>query len=671
MSWLRRGLSTSGRRADGMNSEVGIDVKVSFIDASPVGSSCGTVFLVLECTAAMNNVWWASIAFRAPCARQARAKSLVQLFAGYTRYASLYHPSLRAGVIQRCEWHENRAFATSSLLAAKHKSSKPRSPKSKSQTGQASVSESKLKPAPTVASHSEGIPPTGMDGEEPLTWRDYDPEGGMPLPGEEPSKSKLKEVFGDHIDQERGLYILNVMYWRRMSGALIDSGLEFPKNSGVTKEMALDGLHYIRTLDPGFDEEAAGQQWVHEESIRLQNEIRERSVRLGLYKDMPEEDVDEAAEEKPQQGTAYGRERYKDSQLAQIREENKARLEREQAEKEAMKEREERAALHSQRGPLELEGGVQPVVAITTAGPGGVTIGSAPQSGWLPATVERKPWVKYYEEQAQTIKDNILPQISTFGRLAPSFLVALAVVALGIFVSDNYTPPPKSARIWPDTPPAAATLISISAVLVGAFFVARLPPAWKALNKYYTIVPAKPYAVSVVGAIFRHDTVSHLVTNLASLWIFGLLLHDDVGRGTFLAIFLASGAVGGFASLTYNVLRKQWSTYISGSSGSILGIAAAACTLHPTRKIRVLGYEIPIAAWMLLALFGSLEAAAALRGMRTIIDHAGHIGGIAAGVGAGFYLKSEIHSAGGELSNDPDDRIAGAGTPLDEEEEAK
>ncbi|KXL46140.1 hypothetical protein M433DRAFT_157158 [Acidomyces richmondensis BFW] len=614
----------------------------------------------------MNNVWWVSIAFRAPCARQTRAKPLLHLFTGYTRYANQHHPSLRLGGIRRCQLYEKRAFTTSSLLEAKHKTSKSHSPKSKSQSGKANVPDSILKPAPTVASHLEGIPAKSTVDEEPLTWRDYDPEGGMPLPGEEPSKSELKQVFGDHVDEEQGLYILNVMYWRRMSGALIDSGLEFPKNSGVTREMALSGLNYIRTLDPDFDEEAAGQQWVREESIRLQNEIRERSIRLGLYKDMPEEEGAETTEEESEQGTAYGRERYKDSQLAKIRDEYKAKWEREQAEEEARKERKERAAMHSQRGPLELQGGVQPVVAITSSGPGGVAIGTSPKSGWLPATVERKPWVKYYEEQAQTIKDNILPQISVFGRLAPSLIVTLAVVALGIFVSDNYTPPPKSARIWPDTPPAAATLTAISAVLVSAFFVARLPPAWKALNKYYTIVPAKPYAVSVVGAIFRHDTVAHLVTNLASLWIFGLLLHDDVGRGTFLAIFLASGAVGGFTSLTYNVLRKQWTTYISGSSGSILGMAAAACTLHPTRKIRVLGYEIPIAAWMLLALFGGLEAVAALRGMRTMIDHAGHLGGIIAGMGAGFYLKSEIKSTRSSmLSNNADTMNVEASSHLD------
>ena len=461
----------------------------------------------------------------------------------------------------------------------------------------------------------------------------------MPLPNGELAQAEINGVFGsEEIDAETGNYILSVMHWRRQSGALIDTGLDFPRRSGVSRDQALNGLQYVRSLTPEFDEQGAGQRWAEEESLRLQDEIRERSIKLGIYKRDPQDGAEE--EEESQQGTEHGRERSQESELVQHRKEREAQWEKEQAERQAQKEREETAALHIQRGPLELAGGVQPPVALTTTGAGGITIGEGPKSAWL-APVERKPWVTYYEEQAMIIKDNILPRISVLGRLGPSLLVMLATVGLCLFLSNNYTPPPKSARLWPETPPAVATLSTMTAVLVTAFFASRMPPVWRALNKYFTIVPAYPYSLSLLGAAFRHDTLWHLSTNLASLWLFGLLLHEDVGRGTFLAVFFASSAVGGFASLSYNVLRKHWMSYIFGSSGGVLGVVAAACTLRPNGTIRVAGYDIPIAAWVFLALYGGAEAFAAIRGLKTTIDHAGHLGGIVSGIAAGMYLRQK------------------------------
>ena len=84
------------------------------------------------------------------------------------------------------------------------------------------------------------------------------------------------------------------------------------------------------------------------------------------------------------------------------------------------------AALHSARGPLELQGGVQPQVYhlqhsfLHT----GIALHEPPTNAWL-QPVERKPWVKYYEEQASIIKENTVPQLSVLQRLGPSFLVLL------------------------------------------------------------------------------------------------------------------------------------------------------------------------------------------------------------------------------------------------------
>ena len=527
------------------------------------------------------------------------------------------------------------AFTTSAILAARNR----RPPSPQSSTIIQISSDSKLEPAQTVASHTEGI----LEETEDLTWRDFDPVGGMPLPDGELSQRQINGIFGNEdMDVNTGNYILSVMYWRRMSGALIDSALDFPKDSGVSRDQALRGLHHVRTLDPDFDEKAAAQMWAEEESQRLQEELQERAVKLRLYKrdeaDAEPEPVLEATPEEDQ-GTAHGRDRNRDSALQRMREEKDAQFDQEETDKQAAEGKAELAALHSHRGPLELEGGVQPSVQLQTyTGPDGISISQPQRKAWL-QPIQRKPWVKYYEDHAMIIKTNEVPQMSVLRRLAPSFLMLLATLAFCLYLSDNYTPPPKSARIWPDWPPAVATLTALTGTLALFFLAGRLPPLWRTYSKYFTLVPAYPYASALVGATFRHDTLSHLLTNTASLWLFGLLLHEDVGRGTFLAIFLGSGAVGSFISLTSNVLRKQWLAYVFGSSGCVLGVAAAACVLRPTGTIRVWGADVPIAAWVFLAFYGLGEVVAAVRMRKSAIDHVGHLGGIVAGMAAGVWLR--------------------------------
>lgn len=487
-----------------------------------------------------------------------------------------------------------------------------------------------VQPAATIASHTEGV--VEPDDAVAPTWRDYDPEGGMPLPGGERSQPEINGIFGsEELDADTGNYVLSVMYWRRMSGALIDVGLDFSPDRGVSRQQALRGLEYVRSLDPGFDEQAAGALWAEEEAERLRETLRERAVGLGLYK------ADEQ-EEESHQGTEWGRERTGESQLQRIREENEAKWEAEQAVKAAKAAEQERAELHSTRGPLELSAGVQPSVALTTTANGGVAISSGQTKAWL-QPIERKPWVKYYEEQATIIKDNVVPHLSTLRRLAPSLFLALAVLAACLYVSDNYTPPPKSARMFPDVPPAVATLGAITAGLLATFVLSRLPVFWRANSKYFALVPAYPYAVSLVGASWRHDTLPHLGMNLLTLWLFGLALHEEVGRGTFLSIYIASGVAGGYASLVFNVLGKNWMTYIFGSSGSVLGVVGASCALRPNGTLRLFGYDLPLAAWMFVGVFGAAELIGLLRRGKTTIDHAGHLGGLASGVAAAMYLR--------------------------------
>lgn len=498
--------------------------------------------------------------------------------------------------------------------------------------------DSKLQPATTVGSHTEGVVENVVGEDEGITWRDYDSEGGMPLPNGELPQAEINAIFGgEGVDADTGNYILSVMQWRRVSGALIDVGLDFPKARQIPRWQALQGLEYLRSLDSSFDEQVAGERWAAEETERLREELRERAVSLKLYKPDPTEE-----EEESDQGTDYGRQRSGESTLQMMQRHNEAKWEKEQAEKEARERQEQNAEMNSARGPLELSGGVQPSVALTKyESLGDVEITGAQTKGWL-KPVERKEWVKYYEDQATIIKDNAVPQLSLLQRLGPATLFAVIGLAALLVLSDQYTPPPKSARIFPETAPAVTTIGAITGVILTTFIMSRLPIFWRLSSKYFCIVPAYPFAVSLVGAAWRHDTVSHLAANLTALWLFGLSLHEDVGRGTFLAIFLGGSIFGGWVSLTHSVLLQRWMTYSFGSSGGVLGVAAASCALRPNGSVTIWGVDVPYVTWMLVGLYSLGELYGTVRfHKKTNVDHAGHVGGLLIGVLAAYRLKAQ------------------------------
>lgn len=592
---------------------------------------------------------WSAWAPRA--VRQTRSAPLLHLFDGYRKCSPLASTPR-----WRNTPHVN-AFSTSPYLAAKPKgktnvkskdkktSAQKKStppPPAKSKDKDTPTNDSRLQPATTVASHTEGAPAVS----EELTWRDYDPEGGMPLPGGERSQAEINAIFGgEQLDADTGNYILSVMHWRRLSGALIDAGIDFPKDSGVEREEALVGLEYVRQLVPDVDEAAEGSRYAEEEVVREQQRIQARAVKLGIYKAAPGDAAEEEVyeEEESKQGTEYGRERSGQSALQKMREEKEAAWEEQKAANAVAAAEAEKAAVDTTRGPLELSGGVQPTAKHLerVAGPNGVSIRPPQPKAWL-APVERKPWVKHYEDAAQIIKTQEVPNLSTAQRLVPSFIFLLFILSACYYLHENYTPPPKSARVWPDTAPSAATLFALSGVLVATFIMGRIPPLWRTYSKYMCVVPAYPYALSLFGSGFRHDTLMHLGSNLLSLWIFGLVLHEEVGRGTFLSIYFASGALGGFASLAFNVYRKLWMSYIFGASGAVFGVVAAVCTLQPNGALRIFGWEIPIATWVFLALQVGGQIVAFRKGVSNV-DHAGHLGGMVGGFASAIWLRQMMN----------------------------
>ncbi|KAL1306739.1 hypothetical protein AAFC00_005404 [Neodothiora populina] len=476
----------------------------------------------------------------------------------------------------------------------------------------------------------------------PRTWQDYDPNVGIPLETGELDQATITRIFGPDLDETFGNHVLRLVNYRRISGSLIDVGTEFPPESNVSRDAAAAALQYLRETYPDFDEQGAGAAWAEAEVERVEQEYLTRAEDLGIYRKTPEEEAASEAQTERKKVDVYG-----ESALDGLRRANVARWKREDKKKEELREQQRLAELARLK-----ESGEEPkpeqqqrlhrdtASQTTQASSDALHLQQPVGKAWL-QPVERKSWVKYYEEQATIIKDNKIPQLSLLRRLGPSALVVLCVIGGCLTLHEMYAPPPKSARVFPEIPPAIATLATITAINFATFVAWRIPFLWRTMNKYFLVSPGYPFALGIFGAQFGHQSLTHLFTNTILLWPFGLMLHDDVGRGTFLAIYLGCGTIGAYGSLVYHVLRQRWLYYIFGSSTAVLGTMAATCLLRADHDVTIMGYQVPMTGMTFLGLFGGLQVLSAWKGTKMGVDYSGHLSGMAAGIAAAWYIRRQ------------------------------
>lgn len=101
-------------------------------------------------------------------------------------------------------------------------------------------------------------------------------------------------------------------------------------------------------------------------------------------------------------------------------------------------------------------------------------------------------------------------------------MLGLSLLGSFIFMSDMYTPPQQSSRWLPDTPASVATIAAIAGVNAVIFVLWRFPPAQRLLNMYALQVPAYPYALSIIGNVFSHQSFAHVAANMAGLALYGV-----------------------------------------------------------------------------------------------------------------------------------------------------
>ncbi len=409
------------------------------------------------------------------------------------------------------------------------------------------------------------------------------------------SKAEIGKILSKNVDSKDGNSLLRQLQRQRVSGTL---------DEGVTAPASLSdrALAWLRKNHP-MDEDAA--------------------INARLDRELEEEENEHDIVYKPQHG-AYKTDNYSQSVFDQIKEMNKSKA----AEAQEAKEKKEQAGGNA----------------------GGLTTSRTATRTIVARRTESAEWVKKYKEKATSaFKEH--PKMTKFQRLWPSTLVTLAVIGLSALFAQNYIPPSRKARLWPDVPPAAATILTLISMNFAVFLLWRLPPLWGFLNRYFTVIPAFPYGSSMVACFFSHQSFAHLAGNILGLWLVGTSLHNDIGRGNFLAVFFTCGVISSYTSISSYVLRNIFNTCSLGASGAICGLAATYLLLDSHKPLHLMFVPDRLlqgeSRYAFLGVLIALDIYGFIRRFRTPIggggnvnvDHLAHLGGYAAGIGCAQALR--------------------------------
>ncbi|KAL2257441.1 hypothetical protein VTK26DRAFT_173 [Humicola hyalothermophila] len=430
----------------------------------------------------------------------------------------------------------------------------------------------------------------------------YTDEEGLPFAKQDLSTHEVVELFGPHISTGAANQLLRILHGRRVAGTLEDPSLA-ANTHHFAKEHQRIALEYLRKRVPVDEVVNAG--------LRAEDELAALNVD-GIEK--PE----------ARDGSV--------SMFEEVRKRNQAKREARLKQEEEEKRKREEEARKATPGPLQtLDEHGEPEQR-------GLRLRMPPPSAKMQA----------YIENAQSDLE-APPEMTKSQRLLPSAALAITVLGLCLALAHFYRPPKRVDRLFPDVPPAAATVGALILANVVGFVLWRVPPLWGVMNRHFLIISATPRAHSILTALFSHQGFLHLATNMTILWILGVRFHDEVGRGTFLATFFASGAVAGFTTMAVDVLRNSLMLVSLGASGAIYGVMAAYLWVHRLDYFRILGLPPPpkegFHGLTILALVAATNIGGMFTMRRTKVDFVSHLAGMAVGVLAGYLLEKKTEAS--------------------------
>jgi membrane associated rhomboid family serine protease len=130
-------------------------------------------------------------------------------------------------------------------------------------------------------------------------------------------------------------------------------------------------------------------------------------------------------------------------------------------------------------------------------------------------------------------------------------------------------------------------------------------------------VVGQDWYITALSSMFMHGDLLHLGGNMLFLWIFGNNLEDALGRGRYLAFYLAAGFVATgvqtFVTLAYGTPGEATIPNL-GASGAVSGVLGGYLVLLPSARVItaiflvVFFFFTEIPAWVFLGVWFLFQA---------------------------------------------------------------
>jgi rhomboid protease GluP len=146
----------------------------------------------------------------------------------------------------------------------------------------------------------------------------------------------------------------------------------------------------------------------------------------------------------------------------------------------------------------------------------------------------------------------------------------------------------------------------------------------------------------LLTSLFVHGGATHLLLNMISLWLLGLMLEQRVGTWRVLAVYLASGLAASLATVWYHTAGIN----STGASGAIFGLYGFMLALLLSKKMVLDKFD----RRAMLGLVVYLILSNLISGLTGNIDNIAHLGGLlmgalVAGPAAIFTMPAEAPSS--------------------------
>lgn len=133
----------------------------------------------------------------------------------------------------------------------------------------------------------------------------------------------------------------------------------------------------------------------------------------------------------------------------------------------------------------------------------------------------------------------------------------------------------------------------------------------------------------VLTAGFLHGSLGHLLVNMFVLFVFGMILEQNLGSFQYTALYLSGLLVSSLPSMMYHRNDPNYATL--GASGGVESVLFGFIFLFPTDSIYFILLPIPIPAWLFGTAFLAYSVYESKRGSGKI-NHEAHIAGAVWGI---------------------------------------